>query len=137
MALDALSGATYRDAARVSVNPGISEAGSSQDSRAASMNITEGTAKVQRGSQNGKDQNNGLKDEAVSDKKIKNAISKANSTLKRTRCEFSYDEATKRVSIKVLDRDTEEVIKEIPPEETLEMVEKMWELVGLLVDERR
>jgi flagellar protein FlaG len=55
----------------------------------------------------------------------------------RTRCEFSYHEETKRVSIKVFDKDTEEVIREIPPEEALEMVEKMWELAGLLIDERR
>ena len=55
----------------------------------------------------------------------------------RTKCEFSYHEATKRVSIKVMDKETNEVIREIPPEETLEMVEKMWELAGILVDERR
>lgn len=72
---------------------------------------------------------------------VKNAVNKANNTLKqkhaRTKCEFSYHEGTKRVSIKVLDKDTDEVIREIPPEETLEMVEKMWELAGILVDERR
>jgi flagellar protein FlaG len=41
------------------------------------------------------------------------------------------------VTIKVMDKDTEEVIREIPPEETLEMIQKMWELAGLMVDERR
>jgi flagellar protein FlaG len=35
------------------------------------------------------------------------------------------------------DKERKEVIKEIPPEETLEMVEKMWELAGILVDEKR
>ncbi len=72
---------------------------------------------------------------------VKSAVNKANNTLKqkhaRTKCEFSYHEGTKRISIKVLDKDTDEVIREIPPEETLEMVEKMWELAGILVDERR
>lgn len=72
---------------------------------------------------------------------VKHAVSKANNALKmkhaRTKCEFSYHEATKRVSIKVMDKETNEVIREIPPEETLEMVEKMWELAGILVDERR
>ena len=51
--------------------------------------------------------------------------------------EFSYHEETKRVSIKVIDQDTKEVVKEIPPEETLEMIAKMWELAGILVDEKR
>ena len=54
-----------------------------------------------------------------------------------TKCEFSYHEPTGRISIKVMDKETDEVIREIPPEETLEMVEKMWELAGLIVDEHR
>jgi len=41
------------------------------------------------------------------------------------------------VTIKVFDKETEEIIREIPPEKTLEMIEKMWELAGLLVDEKR
>ncbi len=80
--------------------------------------------------------------EQASDSKgemLRTAVNQANSKLKmsRTKCEFSYHEATKRVSIKVMDKETNEVIREIPPEETLEMVEKMWELAGILVDERR
>lgn len=83
------------------------------------------------------------KEGQASEKQIKTAISEANSkikqtsTLKSTRCEFSYHEETNRVSIKVVDKDTEEVIREIPPEETLDMIEKMWELAGILVDEKR
>ncbi len=71
--------------------------------------------------------------------RVRNAVSKANSALKqsRTKCQFSYHEATKRISIKIMDEDTNEIIREIPPEETLEMVEKMWELAGIMVDERR
>ena len=72
-------------------------------------------------------------------KQIQAAIEhvKRASKMSRTRCEFSYHEATKRVSIKVLDEETNEVIKEIPPEKSLEMVEKMWELAGIMVDEKR
>jgi len=36
-----------------------------------------------------------------------------------------------------MDGDTKEVIREIPPEKTLNAVQKMWELAGLLIDERR
>ncbi|MDD5934732.1 MAG: flagellar protein FlaG [Clostridiales bacterium] len=77
--------------------------------------------------------------ETPDEQRIKSAVKHANSQMKlaKTRCEFSYNEPTKRVSIKVIDKETEEVIREIPPEETLEMVEKMWELAGILVDERR
>lgn len=72
-------------------------------------------------------------------RRIKSAVDHANQTMRhaRTKCEFAYHEETKRVSIKVIDEETEEVIREIPPEETLEMLSKMWELAGLMVDERR
>ena len=71
--------------------------------------------------------------------KMKDAIDKVNAKIvpSKTRCEFSYHEDTKRVSIKVIDQNTEEVIREIPPEETLDMLSKMWELAGILIDERR
>ncbi len=84
------------------------------------------------------DENDG-DDTPASEQHIKAEISKANNRLKNhnTRCEFNYHEATGRVSIKVMDRETEEVIREIPPEKTLEMIQKMWELAGFLVDEKR
>ena len=71
--------------------------------------------------------------------KIKDAVDKVNQKIvpSKTRCEFSYHEDTNRISIKVIDQTTEETIKEIPAEETLDMLSKIWELAGLLVDERR
>jgi flagellar protein FlaG len=39
--------------------------------------------------------------------------------------------------IKIVDRDSKKVIKELPPEKTLDMIAKVWELAGLLVDEKR
>ncbi|MDO4166528.1 MAG: flagellar protein FlaG [Eubacteriales bacterium] len=68
---------------------------------------------------------------------IDSAVSSANSKLSKTRCEYSYDEATRRVSIKVFDKDSDELIREVPPEKSLEMLQKMWELAGIMVDEKR
>ena len=75
----------------------------------------------------------------VSEEKLKDAIDKANKHMRphRTRFEFNYHEETKRVSITVRDEETSEVIKEIPPEEALKMLEKLWEIAGFLVDEKR
>jgi flagellar protein FlaG len=50
---------------------------------------------------------------------------------------FGIHEATNRVTIKLVDKETKEVIKELPPEKTLDMIAKVWELAGLLVDEKR
>lgn len=71
--------------------------------------------------------------------RIRSAVKRANSTMKttKTRCEFSYHEDTNRVSITIYDKDTEEVIREIPSEETLELIQKMYEMAGILVDEKR
>ena len=38
--------------------------------------------------------------------------------------------------VKVINSETNEVIREIPPEKILDLVAKMWELAGILVDER-
>ena len=73
----------------------------------------------------------------VAESTVKDTIKKTNDVMTSTRCEFSYHEETRRVSIKVVNKETDEVIREIPPEESLEMLEKMWEMAGILVDERR
>jgi flagellar protein FlaG len=54
-----------------------------------------------------------------------------------TVAEFGYNEPTKRITIKIKDKDTGEVIKEIPSEKALKMLEKAWEIAGILVDEKR
>lgn len=139
MALEVISGTMYQDSLKSIQKPRVEA--NVQAHGTMNMNVTEvaDTMSIARSAQTSGDQDKGQKDNAPTPQQIQDAISKANSKLKsnRTRCEFSYHEETKRVSIKIMDRETQEVIKEIPPEEALEMVEKMWELAGLLVDERR
>lgn len=70
---------------------------------------------------------------------IDSVVSEVNQKMRltKTRCEYSYDEPTKRVSIKVFDKDTDKLIREVPPEKSLEMLQKMWEIAGIIVDEKR
>lgn len=49
---------------------------------------------------------------------------------------FSIHQATHQVMVKVVNIETGQVIREIPPQKVLDMVAKMQEMVGLLVDER-
>lgn len=79
-------------------------------------------------------QNTGAKDPTK--KTIDSMMSEANQKLSRTRCEYSYDEPTRRVSIKVYDKDTDKLIREVPPEKSLEALQKIWELAGIIVDEK-
>ena len=50
---------------------------------------------------------------------------------------FGVHEATNRVTIKIVDKESKEVLKEFPPEKTLDMIAKVWEVAGLMVDEKR
>ncbi len=69
---------------------------------------------------------------------VQEAVDEINGVLDymNDRLEFSVHEATNRVMVKVLDRQTDEVIREIPPEQMLDLLAKLQELVGLLVDKR-
>lgn len=51
--------------------------------------------------------------------------------------QFGIHEGTNRVTIKVIDKQTKKVIRELPPEKTLDMIAKAWELAGIMVDEKR
>ncbi|HQD29771.1 flagellar protein FlaG [Acetivibrio saccincola] len=81
----------------------------------------------------------GQNDSDVTAKEIIDAIEKANKAIigARTQLEFSIHEGTKEILVKVINTETKEVIREIPSEKILDMVAKMWELAGTLVDERR
>ncbi len=113
---------------------------SPQDYGIADMRVSSNITLKQIQEEKEKDESNENKDGQASEKQIINAISQANQKIKRvdgTSLEFSYHEATQRVSIQVVDKNTREIIREIPPEKSLDMLQKMWELAGILVDERR
>lgn len=71
-----------------------------------------------------------------SNEQIRKAVEKINNEIGRRECRYSFHEDTNRVMIKIVDKETEEVIREFPAEETLDMISKAWELAGLLVDEK-
>lgn len=56
--------------------------------------------------------------------------------MANTECKFGIDDSTNRITIKIIDKDTKKVIKEVPPEKTLKMIAKVWEMAGILVDEK-
>ena len=68
---------------------------------------------------------------------IRKAVEEVNKKAVNSEAIFGIHEATNRVTIKIIDKDTRKVIKEIPPEKTLDMIAKVWELAGMMVDEKR
>lgn len=76
---------------------------------------------------------------SISEQTLLNAIDKANKAVDgvSTYFKFSVHEKTHEIVVKVVNSDTNEVIREIPNEKILDMVAKMWDLAGLFVDEKR
>ena len=75
--------------------------------------------------------------EKASDSSLKNAVEQINRNSAGMEAIFGYHEGTHRVTIKIVDKDTKEVKKEYPAEKTLDMIQKVWEMAGLMVDEKR
>lgn len=67
---------------------------------------------------------------------LKKAVTDLNKQLKDSEAIFGIHEKTNRVTIKIVDKSTKEVIREFPPEETLDMIAKVWELAGIRVDQK-
>lgn len=71
-----------------------------------------------------------------SNEQIKKTVADMNKKLQNISCQYGIHEGTGRVTIKMVDRETKDVIKEFPAEETLELIAKAWELAGIMVDKR-
>lgn len=53
-----------------------------------------------------------------------------------TTLDISIHEKTHDIMVKVLNKETGEVLREIPREQTLDLVAKMMEIAGILIDEK-
>lgn len=73
----------------------------------------------------------------MNDDTIKKALEELTKKQANFISEFGIHEKTNRITVKIVDKDTKEVIKELPPEKMLDMIAKVWEYAGLFVDEKR
>ena len=116
-------------------------ASASADARTATQDakqpvITESSDDVREASDN--DGKIVIREEGqASNEQIRQSVEKINKNMSNREAIFGVHEATNRVMIKIVDKDTKEVIKEFPPEKTLDMIAKVWEMAGIMVDEKR
>lgn len=75
----------------------------------------------------------------ISEEQLIRAIERSVKALQgtQTSLKFSVHEKTNQIMVKVVNSDSGEVIREIPPEKTMDFVARLWEMAGILVDERR
>ena len=75
--------------------------------------------------------------QSSSNESARQAAQTYNKLTENTKAVFGMNEATNRVTIKIVDKDTDEIIKEFPAEKTLDMIARVWEMAGIMVDEKR
>ena len=105
--------------------------------KAVSGDIAAGTRVGETERQDSQSGQNGSQNQQPSNEQLKKAVEQLNKSMPHSEAIFGFHEETNRVMIKIVDKDTKEVIKELPPEKTLDMIAKVWELAGILVDEKR
>ncbi len=101
--------------------------------------LDENTAVIAKTSEsNTQNENRDNRENSASENEaIKRVVENINKSAASTEAVFGIHEGTNRVTIKIVDKTTKKVIKELPPEKTLDMIAKVWEMAGILVDEKR
>jgi flagellar protein FlaG len=74
----------------------------------------------------------------VSAERLQDAVEKMNELMQsgNRSLRFQVDDTTERVVVKVLDIETDEVVRQIPSEETLKFSEFLEGMVGLIFDKK-
>ncbi|MBD8031477.1 MULTISPECIES: flagellar protein FlaG [Solibacillus] len=70
--------------------------------------------------------------------KVQEAVNKMNEMLdvNNSTSKFMFHEGLERYYVTVVNRDTEEVVKEIPPKKLLDAFYEMQKMLGMVVDEK-
>jgi len=66
---------------------------------------------------------------------LANEVNQVLDTANNQRLQFQIHEATGRLVIRIVEKDSGDVIKEFPPEAILKMAERLEEMVGMMVDQ--
>lgn len=141
MAIEAIKGAAMTYQGSVSTAE-VKEESRLKVEQAETLNVSETIARntialdtKQMDSEGENPQQNQGKDQRNA--QIRKAVEDINKKANNSEAIFGIHEETNRVTIKIVDKDSKKVIKELPPEKTLDMIAKVWELAGLMVDEKR
>lgn len=142
MAIEPLNSAmTYQAAPAAPAAPAAKPAQQAEDMEVNLQQkqpaVDEQTSVVQAAAEKEDAKNQSGGQEQNRNSQIKRAVEQINKRMQNSEALFGIHEKTNRVTIKIVDKETKEVIKELPPEKTLDMIAKAWEMAGLLVDEKR
>lgn len=79
-----------------------------------------------------------MKEQKFTEDEIIDKIQQANNKIEAydRKFQFSIHEKTNQIMVKIVDSVTDEVIRELPPEKVLDIVAGIWEVAGILVDNK-
>ena len=144
MAIEPLSSAMTYQAQQVQQAPAATKADvttEGQNIDASTPQVDNLTLSVQKGSEqsSANQDENEKKDQQSprSEEFLRQTLKELEKKAVNVKAEFGIHEETNRITIKMVDKQTKKVIKELPPEKTLDMIAKIWDAAGLLVDEKR
>src|SRR5690606_28147026 len=80
----------------------------------------------------------GKEEESSSIERLEEKVKQLNETVEifHKQIHFQIHKGTNRIMVQVIEKATEEVISEIPPEKILDLVARIEEMIGLIVDKR-
>ena len=80
----------------------------------------------------------GLEKNEITEEKLKQAVDSLNEFLENNHnsSKFVYHEGLDRYFVQVVNKDTDEIVKEIPPKKLLDAFYEMQKMVGMIVDEK-
>lgn len=112
---------------------------SADSSVQAAEKVDQTTSIVENAREKGKSDNGEQqgREQQASNEQVRKAVEQLNKNMANSEAVFGIHEGTNRVTIKIVDKSTKEVIRELPPEKTLDMIARVWDMAGILVDEKR
>ncbi len=103
----------------------------------AAEKVDQTTNIVENTKEKGQAGSNEQSKEQPTHEQIRKAVEQFNKSMANSEAVFGIHEDTNRITIKIVDKNTKEVIKELPPEKTLDMIARVWDMAGILIDEKR
>ncbi|MCA9766044.1 MAG: flagellar protein FlaG [Carnobacterium sp.] len=93
---------------------------------------------AQAGLKDGQTQQEKPKEVVFSKEELQIKVDEINEYVLGFNAQFSFKvhEGTGRTLVRMIDTQTHDVIKEIPPEKMLDLVANIWDLMGIIVDRK-
>ncbi|SFG78640.1 flagellar protein FlaG [Lachnospiraceae bacterium C7] len=130
-----LQGSSSNTARKAQIKPKLQNA----SNVAASNEIAKRTTDIAKkeSSSGGKGEENNFS-QSMESQQAKKAVEELKRRLSADDKEVVYGihEETKHKTLKIIDKNTKKVLREFPPEETLDMIAKVWENAGIVLDRK-